>query len=256
MKFTKWQLAVGIVALVTVAATTAYATHVFNDVEDGRFYAEPAEWAADNGITNGCGNGNFCPNDPVTRGENITFAKRYDDNIVQPALAALQAEIDALEADRSIVAYEFEDDSIDNWEGDSQEIDVELTAPSAGHVVVTYTATVARDVNETGDGVVRVNANLQVDGSGVFNVGKNVSIDGVGNLFANETFNDDVLTMHYVMPVTAGQTDISVVLTSSGNATDLLFVYDQVLSAVFHPVGQVSNDQLITLGQSDGGGQG
>ena len=98
MKFTKWQLAVGIVALVTVAATTAYATHVFNDVEDGRFYAEPAEWAADNGITNGCGNGNFCPNDPVTRGENITFAKRYDDNIVHPALSAIESDISSLQA--------------------------------------------------------------------------------------------------------------------------------------------------------------
>ena len=38
-------------------------------------------------MTTGCNGGTaFCPEDPVTRGENITFAKRYDDLVVQPAV--------------------------------------------------------------------------------------------------------------------------------------------------------------------------
>lgn len=99
MKITKWQLALAIVATATLGAVGASATSLFDDVDDGRFYSAPAEWAANNGITNGCGGGNFCPDDPVTRGENITFAFRYDDQIVQPALTDINADIDGLETD-------------------------------------------------------------------------------------------------------------------------------------------------------------
>ncbi|MEO0492606.1 MAG: S-layer homology domain-containing protein [Actinomycetota bacterium] len=96
MQLTKLRLALAIVVVVLLGAGVATGTDLFDDVDDGRFFSAPAEWAANNGITNGCGGGNFCPNDPVTRGENITFAKRYDDNIVQPALTDLEDQIDAL----------------------------------------------------------------------------------------------------------------------------------------------------------------
>lgn len=99
MKITRWRLAIAVVALTMVGASAAVATDVFADVDDDRFYSEPAEWAADNGITVGCGNGNFCPDNPVTRGENITFAKRYDDNIVQPALSTIDGRLDDAESD-------------------------------------------------------------------------------------------------------------------------------------------------------------
>ncbi|MFT5202406.1 MAG: hypothetical protein ACI9C1_001794 [Candidatus Aldehydirespiratoraceae bacterium] len=96
---TRAKLFGAIAALVLIIPSTAYAAHIFGDVEDGRFYAEATEWALDNGITVGCGGGgNFCPDDGVTRGENITFAWRYDDLIVQPALTALETADDATEA--------------------------------------------------------------------------------------------------------------------------------------------------------------
>ncbi|RMH78432.1 MAG: hypothetical protein D6683_07615, partial [Actinomyces sp.] len=51
-------------------------------------------------ITTGspAGSRTFKPEDPVTRGESVTFLKRYDDNVVQPALADryTKAEVDAL----------------------------------------------------------------------------------------------------------------------------------------------------------------
>lgn len=75
--------------LSVVAVTTAEATHVFDDVEDDRFYADPVEWAAANAITTGKSPTMFAPLDAVTRGESVTFLKRYDDNITQPALADL-----------------------------------------------------------------------------------------------------------------------------------------------------------------------
>jgi hypothetical protein len=75
--------------LSVVAVTTAQATDVFDDVEDDRFYADPVEWAAANAITTGKSPTMFAPLDAVTRGESVTFLKRYDDNITQPALADL-----------------------------------------------------------------------------------------------------------------------------------------------------------------------
>jgi len=79
-----------VLALALLAPATAFATHSFTDVPDGQFYTEAVEWAKANGMTTGCGDRTaFCTNDPVTRAENITFAKRYDDFVVQPALTTL-----------------------------------------------------------------------------------------------------------------------------------------------------------------------
>ena len=87
---TKTRLAIAIVAVAMLIPATAVATHVFVDVADGKFYDPATKWAKDNDITTGspAGSDTFKPDDPVTRGESVTFLKRYDDNIVQPALAA------------------------------------------------------------------------------------------------------------------------------------------------------------------------
>jgi hypothetical protein len=87
---TKLRLAIAVIAIAVLApATTAFATHVFGDVADDRFYSDAVEWAFDNNITTGTSATTFEPDANVTRGQNVTFAKRYDDNIVQPALTTL-----------------------------------------------------------------------------------------------------------------------------------------------------------------------
>lgn len=85
----KLHLAIAVAIVALVAPATALATHVFDDVDDDRFYADPVEWAASNGITTGTSPTTFEPDRGVTRGESVTFLKRYDDNIVQPALTKL-----------------------------------------------------------------------------------------------------------------------------------------------------------------------
>ena len=83
---TKGKLAAAVVAVALLIPATAFATHSWPDVDDGAFYAEAVEWAKGNGMTTGCDGGtNFCPNDGVTRGENLTFAKRYHDLVAVPA---------------------------------------------------------------------------------------------------------------------------------------------------------------------------
>ena len=92
------KLAIAVLAVVMLVPATAMATHVFTDVPDDKFYAAPVEWAFDNDITTGKTPTSFAPDDNVTRGESVTFLKRYEDNIVAPADAELQDQIDALEA--------------------------------------------------------------------------------------------------------------------------------------------------------------
>ena len=101
MTFTisKTKLAIAIVAVAMLLPTSAMAFHVFDDVPDDKFYADPVEWAFDNGITTGRSPTSFAPDDGVTRGESVTFLKRYDDNIVQPALATLTSDVAANTAD-------------------------------------------------------------------------------------------------------------------------------------------------------------
>jgi len=95
IKITKLRFGALLAALALIIPSTAWATHVFTDVNDGAFYAAPAEWAKTNGITTGSpsGSSTFKPLDGVTRGESVTFLKRYHDNLVQPEIDANTAAI-------------------------------------------------------------------------------------------------------------------------------------------------------------------
>jgi hypothetical protein len=75
------------------------ATHTFDDVSSVKFYHGAVEWAAANSITTGTSTTTFEPDRGVTRGESVTFLKRYDDNIVQPALATLTGDVATNTAD-------------------------------------------------------------------------------------------------------------------------------------------------------------
>jgi hypothetical protein len=86
----KLHLSVAVLAVALIAPATAFAAHVFTDVPDGAFYADPVEWAFENEITTGKSPTSFAPLDNVTRGESVTFLKRYDDNVVQPAIDAIE----------------------------------------------------------------------------------------------------------------------------------------------------------------------
>lgn len=92
IRLTKVRLALAVAAVVALVPATAVATHVFTDVDDSRFFAAAVEWASENGITTGTTATTFEPDRGVTRGETVTFLKRYDDNVVQPALVAAKGE--------------------------------------------------------------------------------------------------------------------------------------------------------------------
>jgi hypothetical protein len=55
----------------------ARADHNFQDVPDSVFYHDFVSFLVDNGLTVGCGGGNFCGQDPVTRGSMAVFLQRF-----------------------------------------------------------------------------------------------------------------------------------------------------------------------------------
>ena len=90
------RLLAGFVVVAVLVPSVVLATNSWPDVPDDKFYTDAVAWAKDNGMTTGCDGGtNFCPGRGVSRGENITFAKRYDDLVVQPALDDVNTAIDA-----------------------------------------------------------------------------------------------------------------------------------------------------------------
>ena len=50
----------------------------FEDVPPGHYADEAIGWAADQGITSGCAESEFCPDGVVTRAQIVTFLYRYD----------------------------------------------------------------------------------------------------------------------------------------------------------------------------------
>jgi hypothetical protein len=69
--------------LVLILAVTALAfplgvlaTHQFSDVPTGASFHDDVEALVDHGITTGCGGGEYCPGDPVTRGNMAQFLNR------------------------------------------------------------------------------------------------------------------------------------------------------------------------------------
>ncbi len=99
MNITKSKLALSVLVVSLLVPAVALASHVFDDVPDGKFYSEPIQWAFDNGVTTGTSATMFSPENAVTRAQNVTFAYRYDQNVVQPALNNITTDIAANAAD-------------------------------------------------------------------------------------------------------------------------------------------------------------
>ena len=49
----------------------------FKDVQENQWYTEAVNWAYENGVVSGYGDGNFGPNDPVSREQAMTIMYRY-----------------------------------------------------------------------------------------------------------------------------------------------------------------------------------
>ena len=91
------KLAAAVAGLVGLGATAGFASNTFTDVPAGRYYTDAVDWAFNNGVTTGTSATTFSPEQAVTRAQNVTFAYRYDQNVVQPALDDIDDQFDAVD---------------------------------------------------------------------------------------------------------------------------------------------------------------
>lgn len=74
-----------LVAFVVAIPVVVIASHQFNDVPGSHTFHSDISWLADEGITQGCNppaNDEFCPEDPVSRGQMAAFMKRFHDRFI------------------------------------------------------------------------------------------------------------------------------------------------------------------------------
>lgn len=67
-------------AMVAIGSVAFAAGTQFRDVPDDHVFADDIAWMAEQGITRGCNpptNDEFCPEDPVTRGQMAAFTHRF-----------------------------------------------------------------------------------------------------------------------------------------------------------------------------------
>ena len=85
-----------VAVLVVVGTVTAQTGQRFDDVPTDHYAFDAANWAADNGITQGCGDGtNFCPERTLNRANMVTFLKRYHDRFGTGITVAWSEPVDA-----------------------------------------------------------------------------------------------------------------------------------------------------------------
>ena len=93
-----------VTALYGVSGTAGAAQTEFDDVPDGGELALAVGWAADNGITDGCAEGRFGPDEPVTREQMVTMLYRCAQALGQTPQGAWMFPLGFADAD-SVSAY-------------------------------------------------------------------------------------------------------------------------------------------------------
>ena len=101
MKITKSKLALSVLVVSLLVPAVALASTVFDDVPDGKFYSESVQWAFDNGVTTGTSATTFSPDDPVTRGQNVTFMYRHQKQVIDPLLNDIRTDINTAQTTAS-----------------------------------------------------------------------------------------------------------------------------------------------------------
>jgi hypothetical protein len=69
-------LAIVVAGVLALPAGIALAAHQFGDVPNSNIFHSDIDALVDSGVTAGCGSGNYCPNQAVTRGQMAAFLNR------------------------------------------------------------------------------------------------------------------------------------------------------------------------------------
>lgn len=135
-------MAMGVMLAVLLAIPAAvYASHQFTDVPSSNTFHEDIAWLADNGITKGCNppaNTEFCPGDPVTRGQMAAFMRRFHAKFITGPQGAFTAVGIG-------VASRQDSDPPSSGNGVVDGLSMNLNIPVSGVLVVTATVDMANE---------------------------------------------------------------------------------------------------------------
>lgn len=142
-------LLVSILVLIT-GGGVAVASHAFTDVPDDAYYHEATAFMKDTGITSGCTPTEYCPGNPLTRGQMAQFLWRvsgYGD--VEPMVNADKVDgVDATEL-ASGAGWAVVESSGVNFEGAPVVLaTVDIVAPTNGVAVVRFDGQAIVDVGD------------------------------------------------------------------------------------------------------------
>jgi hypothetical protein len=199
------------------------ASHQFADVPDSNIYHNDIDAIADAGVTTGCGGGNYCPNDYVTRGQMAAFLNRLG-ALAPGKVPVVNADrLDGLDANElARVNYGQNISSPTITDTESTYGEVTIVAPTAGYVLATASVT----FNETActSNCIVVSHVLHVEG-------------GVYGNWGLETIDEYANVGHSaVFPVETGTNTFRIrVLRGNGDGTILGWWSE--ISALFVPFG-------------------
>jgi len=139
---------------VVATPLAVYASHRFTDVANDHTFHDAIAWMADNGITVGCNppaNDRYCPDDNVTRAQMSAFMKRLAENRVVDA-----GRLDGLDGAsyRSLAWSSHLDNGSDGFGNvpgfPARVLDLDIEAPAAGALVLSFSLGVLRDIGFSG----------------------------------------------------------------------------------------------------------
>ena len=161
------------VASVLLVPVAAVGSHDFTDVPDSSIFHGDISWLANNEVTKGCNppaNDEFCPDANVTRGQMAAFIHRLADGKIVHALTAVTADlaltaVRATDADDSALLDGMSADDLKTRTFAARELDpgtglfdpgpgatlltLDFEVPVAGSILVTYSTSMALDVDPT-----------------------------------------------------------------------------------------------------------
>lgn len=198
---------VALAAIMVIAPTAAIASHDFSDVPNTNIFHADIEWMLENGVTTGCGSGNYCPSDYVTREQMAAFMKRLSTSkIVNAATAETADSANSLMgtlpgAFTAPVSFSFSSTS------PVEAAAMDITVPGPGLIVVTVSGNIWIDADSASTSSLAVYAILALcaDSAAICETDTFVHYTDPDN--ANVANSTPGFSLSLVLPVTAAGTE-------------------------------------------------
>lgn len=229
MNIAKGRILLACFVAVTLVPAAAGAAGVFDDVPAGHTFEADIEWLASVDVTKGCNpptNTQYCPDDPVTRGQMAAFLHRLSTNVVDAAT------VDGMDSSDLVSVFGVTGGIQDDFlaPGLVSLVADTIEVPVDGFLQVTAVVYASDDATMSNAGILV--AQIDVDDDGV--TPQLLSRSSVCAL-SQEDCHVETVTMTTVVPVTAGTHTVDVLGLEAGYGT---YIGTTSLATIFTPFGR------------------